>query len=120
MYYAEFQGVYFVEGSPTGAVSIGSVSTELNGFFSQNQLKSLDDVKIRLCALVRERGGNAVIDFKYGQRSTFLKGLFGMDNVMWYASGMIARVDLSTNPTDQSPPPVTQSLIPCPSPTTKR
>lgn len=93
MYYAELQGVYFVEGSPAGAVPIGPVSTELNGFFSQNQLKTLDDVKVRLCALVRERGGNAVVDFKYGQRSTFWKGLFGMDNVMWYATGTIARID---------------------------
>ena len=93
MYYAEYQGVYFVEGRPAEAVAIGPISTELNGFFSQNQLKSLDDIKARMCAIVRERGGNCVVDFKYGQRSTFWKSLFGMDNVLWHASGTIARID---------------------------
>jgi hypothetical protein len=93
MYYAEFQGIYFIEGAPAGAQRLSPVSTELNGLFAQNHLKSLDDVKLRLCTIVRERGGNAVIDFKYGQRSTFWKGLVGMDDVHWHASGMVARVD---------------------------
>lgn len=93
MYYAEYQGVYFVEGAPADAARLGPVSTELNGAFSQSQLKTLDDVKARLCVLVRERGGNAVIDFKYGQRSSFWKSIFGMDDVLWHASGTIARID---------------------------
>lgn len=93
MHYAEHQGVYFVEGRPAEAVALGSISTELNGFFSQNQLKSLDDIKARMCTVVREKGGNCVVDFNYGQRSTFLKSLFGMDNVLWHASGTIARID---------------------------
>lgn len=98
MYHAEFQGIYFVEGSPAGAQRISPVSTELNGLFSQNQLKSLDDVKARLCALARDRGGNAVIDFKYGQRSTFWKSIFGMDDVHWYASGTLALIDPASLP----------------------
>ncbi len=93
MYSAEYQGVFFVEGAPAGAQRLAPVSTELNGLFSHNQLKSLDDLKSRLCVLVRERGGNAVVDFKYGQRSTFWKGLLGMDDVHWYASGTIAQID---------------------------
>jgi len=93
MYYAEFQGVYFIEGSPPEAAAIAPISTELNGFFSQNQLKSLDDIKTRMCSEVRGKNGNCVIDFKYGQRSTFWKSLFGMDNVLWHASGTIARID---------------------------
>jgi hypothetical protein len=93
MYYAEYQGVYFVEGCPAEAVAIGPISTELNGLFSQNQLKSLDDIKARMCTAVREKGGNCVVDFKYGQRSTFWKSLFGMDNVLWHSSGIIARID---------------------------
>lgn len=98
MYYAEFQGIYFIEGAPAEAQRISPVSTELNGLFAQNQLKSLDDVKLRLCAIVRDRGGNAVVDFKYGQRSTFWKGLVGMDDVHWYASGMVARVNPANLP----------------------
>jgi hypothetical protein len=93
MYYAEYQGIWFVEGTPSGAVAIAPISTEINGIFSQSQLKTLNDVKGRMVSLVRERGGNAVTDFKYGQRSTFWKSLFGLDNVMWYASGTIARID---------------------------
>lgn len=98
MYFAEFQGVYFVEGALVGAQRISPVSTELNGLFSQNHLKSLDDVKRRLCVIVRERGGNAVVDFKYGQRSTFWKGLVGMDDIHWYASGMVAHIDPASLP----------------------
>jgi hypothetical protein len=45
---------------------------------------------------VLSRGGNSVIDFKYGQRSTFWKSLLGMDDVMWYGSGKVARI----NPTE--------------------
>lgn len=93
MYYAEYQGVWFVEGSPPGAVDVAPISTEINGVFSQSQLKTLDDVKSRMASAVRELGGNAVTNFKYGQRSTFWKSLFGLDNVMWYASGTIARLD---------------------------
>lgn len=103
MYYAEYQGVYFIEGSPKEASPLAPISSELNGFFSQNQLKSLDDLKARMCVLVQEKGGNCVIDFKYGQRSTFWKSLFGMDNVLWHASGMIARIDPAALPQYRRP-----------------
>lgn len=93
MYFAEFKGVYFIEGSPKEAHAIEEISSELNGFFSQNQLRSLDDLKDKMKDYVIQRGGNCVIDFKYGQRSTFFKSLFGMDNVFWYGTGKIAKID---------------------------
>ena len=93
MYWAEHQGVYFVEAMPAGAQILKSIDTKLDGFFTQSQLKSLDAIKDKMVIAVQEAGGNAVIDFKYGQRSTFWKSLFGMDNVLWHASGTIARID---------------------------
>ena len=93
MYFAEFKGVFFIEGSPPEAQAIEEISSELNGFFTQNQLRSLDDLKDKMKDYVIQRGGNCVIDFKYGQRSTFFKSLFGMDNVFWYGTGKIAKID---------------------------
>lgn len=93
MYFAEFRGVFFIEGTPKEARAIEPISSELNGFFSQNQLRSLDDLKEKMRQYVVQRGGNCVIDFKYGQRSTFWKSLWGMDNVLWYGTGTIAAID---------------------------
>jgi len=93
MYFSEFKGVFFIEGAPSEARVIAGISSELNGFFSQNQLRSLDDLKEKMKDDVIGRGGNCVIDFKYGQRSTFWKSLLGMDNVFWYGTGKIARID---------------------------
>lgn len=93
MYFAEFKGVYFIEGAPREAVVLESISSDLNGFLSQNQLRSLDDMKEKMRDYVIQKGGNCVIEFKYGQRSTFWKSLWGMDNVLWYGTGMIAKID---------------------------
>jgi len=95
MYYSERNGIYFVEGPVTGSRTLCPISSELNDFFSQNQLKTLDDLKDRMTHLVKSKGGNAVLSFKYGQRTTFWKSLFGMDNVHWYGTGMIAQIDPS-------------------------
>jgi len=93
MYFAEYKGVYFIEGHPREAVPLHGVSGELNGMFTQNHLKSLDDLKEKMRVSVLAAGGNCVIDFKYGQRSTFWKSLIGMDDVHWYGSGVTARID---------------------------
>lgn len=93
MYHSERNGIYFVEGSIPGAQHIGPISTELNDFFGENQLKSLDDLKDRMAIFIKSSGGNAVLNFKYGQRSTFWKSFFGMDDVFWYGSGDIAKIN---------------------------
>jgi hypothetical protein len=90
MYAAQYKGVWFVEGMPNGCRLLGPISTEINEAFGQSQLKSLDDVKERMVGLVHQMGGNAVVNFKYGQRSSFWKSLWGVDNVWWYGSGQIA------------------------------
>ena len=92
MYSSVYKGVLFVEGMPENCTVIQDISTEINELFGQSQLKSLDHVKDKMVEVVKSAGGNAVVDFKYGQKSTFWKSLFGLDGVMWYASGKIAIV----------------------------
>ncbi len=97
MYYSEYDGVFFVEGMPVGATVIRNISTVLDGCFSNAQLKTLDDVKREMALQVKQSGGNAVVDFKYGQRSGgFWRCLFSLDDVCWKGEGKIARV----NPAD--------------------
>ena len=93
MYWSNHNGVYFVEGMPAEAKRSGPISTELNDFFSQNHLKSLDDLKDRMAQQAKASNCNAVVEFKYGQRSSFMKSIFGMDNVLWFGSGTLAVID---------------------------
>ena len=93
MYSSTHNGIEFIEGNPPSSVQISPISTELNGVFSQSQLKTLDDVKEVMTKIVIAKGGNSVINFKYGQRTNFWKGLIGMDNVHWFATGTIAKLD---------------------------
>ena len=53
MYYSQFDGIYFVEGSLPDAEVIREISTSINEFFGQSQLKSLDDVKRKMVNAVR-------------------------------------------------------------------
>ena len=93
MYFDCYNGIYFVEGHPP-AKAIKPILTRLDGyFFSQSQLKSLDDVKTAMIKIVKQSGGNAVIDFKYCQKSSFWRSLLSIDDVRWEASGMIAQID---------------------------
>jgi hypothetical protein len=87
-----FDGILFIEGECKEAQQIKPISVRIHGFFSQAQLKSLDDVKKDMALLAREAGGNAIIRFTYGQRSTFWTTLLGVDDVSWYGEGIIARL----------------------------
>ncbi len=92
MYAAILDGIAFIEGAHPQATPIRELKVTLNGVFTQAQLKNLDDVKRQMAQAVREASGNCVINFKYGQRTTFWGTLFGLDNVHWYGSGVIARI----------------------------
>ncbi len=92
MYSSSFDGILFVEGQPDNATILGAAKVELNGIFTQAQLKNLDDVKRKLASQVKNRNGNSLVNFKYGQRSTFLTTLLGIDDVGWYGSGDIAKI----------------------------
>lgn len=93
MHWSRHNGVFFVEGAPPSAKRVQPISTELNAFFAQNHLKTLDDLKDRMAQQALSSGCNAVIDFKYGQRSSFWKSIVGMDNVLWFGSGALATID---------------------------
>jgi hypothetical protein len=92
MYWAEYKGVFFVEGQPRGAVPIRRLDTKIDGWFSQSQLKSLDTVKDAMVDQVIAAGGNAVISFKYGQKNSFWRSLLSVDDVYWFATGDVANV----------------------------
>lgn len=85
-------GIVFVEGECPGCREIGPVSVRIGGMFTQSQLKSLDDVKRQLAAAVSRMGGNGLVRFKYGQRSTFWASIFNLDGVSWYGEGVAAEL----------------------------
>ena len=94
MFVSVYDGVYFIEGACEKATVISNISTVLDGCFDNSQLKSLDDVKHAMAEQVKTNGGNAVIEFKYGQRDGgFWRSLLSWDNVFWRGEGKIAIVD---------------------------
>lgn len=94
MYVSVFDGITFIEGMPDGATLVGAIEVSIDGILSSAQLKTLDDVKQIMADRARASGGNAIVNFKYGQRSVgLLASLFQRDDVSWYGSGTIARID---------------------------
>jgi hypothetical protein len=93
MYSTIFEGITFVEGCPTRAKIIRPIRVEIGGVFTSAQLRNLDDVKRLMTQQVRAAGGNAVIEFKYGQRSVgFWALIIDRDDVHWYGEGKIADI----------------------------
>ena len=94
VYTTVFEGVTFVEGRPSSATIIKPIQVEIGGVLTSAQLKNLDDVKRLLAEQARAAGGNAVVDFKYGQRSVgFWRSLIDRDDVHWYGEGKVAVVE---------------------------
>jgi hypothetical protein len=93
MYTADFHGVKYFEGTPENVRFIKDFNSEINEWFGQSQLKNLNDIKLKINVEVNSNQGNCVYDFKYGQKSTFWKGLLGWDDVHWHASGKIGYIN---------------------------
>ena len=93
MYWAEYGGVFFVEGDVEGALKHGPIDTKHDGIWSQSQLKSLDTLKAAMADQVKKAGFNAVVEFRYGQKNTFWRSLLSVDDVWWHASGTVAQID---------------------------
>lgn len=90
-YQTVFDGVRFVEGRPANATVIKAVRAEIGGILASAQLKNLDDVKRIMAQRAKEVGGNAIIGFKYGQKSVgFFASILQRDDVNWYGEGEIA------------------------------
>ena len=87
-------GILFIEGYEPDAKRIGPVEYRKEGFYNQ-QLKGLDVVKDQLAEKAKAMGGNAVMDFQYGQKSTswFRSMLLSYDdNINWYGTGTVVNV----------------------------
>ena len=94
MYTTTFDGIRFIEGRPPGARTLKPIRIEISGILTSAQLKNLDDVKRLMARQVKEAGGNAVVNFKYGQKSSgFWRSLIDRDDVYWYGGGEIAVVE---------------------------
>ena len=87
-----YKGIIFVEGFEPSAEILMDI--EYKKLFSFNaQVRTLDCVKDQLVEQTIALGGNAVINFKYGQKSSgwFKSSLFSLDdNIKWYGSGTAA------------------------------
>lgn len=91
-YISIYKGIIFVEGFEPNAQLLGEVEYVKTFSFGQ-QDKTINCVKDQLAEKARALGGNAVLNFKYGQKSSgWLKSmLFNLDdNIKWYGSGIAA------------------------------
>ena len=91
-YTSIYKGIIFVEGFEPNAKFLGEIEYNKNFSFGQ-QDKTINCVKEQLAEKTCALGGNAVINFKYGQKSSgWLKSmLFSLDdNIKWYGNGIAA------------------------------
>lgn len=90
MYSSVYDGIVFLEGSSPSAKTIRSVKVKLDGFNAQQ--KSVTDVKKQLARNAKLFGGNAIMNFTYGQKSGFWASLLSWDDVRWYGEGTVAKL----------------------------
>lgn len=76
--------ILFIEGSEQSATILGQIKYKSKLF--NTQLKSLEAVKDQLAEKAISMGGNAVIDFNYGQK----ENCWLWDCVQWYGNGQAA------------------------------
>lgn len=86
-----FDGVFFTEQDfPDRRLTRGPLRVEIS-----RQNSNLQEVKRRLAEQVQEAGGNALVGFRYGQRShSVLQQVltFKWDTESWYGEGYPATV----------------------------
>lgn len=88
-YTSLFNNIIFIEGDCENVSYKATLEYEKGSWFNQ-QFKNLDHIKFQFAEKAKNVGANAVINFKYGQKTTsFWKAmLFATDdNVNWYGSG---------------------------------
>jgi hypothetical protein len=93
MRFVTYEGIDFFEGMPRRTEVIGPASVFVGAAYRASQLKNLDDVKKHLAIRARDAGGNAIVEFSYGQRpSGWFARLFRRDAGTWFGEGTIAFV----------------------------
>lgn len=80
-----YDDIIFIEGKEADSKTLGRIECDLS-FKIGAQLKNLNDVKKDLAAKAHRMGANAILDFKYGQKSRWL----AIDDVAYYGSGVAA------------------------------
>lgn len=84
----ERRGVWFDEKCPENFRAIQHIDTVLNSALSQDQLKSLREVKEAMAEEAKRLGGNYIANFTYGQRvGSVMQQIWSVDNTMWFGSG---------------------------------
>ena len=97
-YKSLYKDIIFIEGEFEDCKKLGPVEYKKDKFYN-NQLQNLDNVKEQLVRKAQELGGNAIINFKYGQKNTtwFRSMLLSFDdNVNWYGSGEVVVIEQDT------------------------
>lgn len=83
-YTTVYKDFVFVEGDNSKAVRKTKIKANLSGFGAQ--LKNLNNVKDSLIFTAKLHECNCILDFKYGQKTSF----FSIDDVKFYGSGICA------------------------------
>ena len=94
-YKSVFNGIIFIEGNEECIKKLGPVQYKREKFYN-TQLSNIDNVKNQLAEKAKQMGGNAIIDFKYGQKnvSWFKSMLLALDdNVVWFGTGTVVLLD---------------------------
>lgn len=87
-----YKDIIFIEGNDTSAKILGSIEYKKTFTFN-SQSKTIDCVKDQLVEKTIELGGNAILNFTYGQKSSgwFKASLFALDDdIKWYGNGVAA------------------------------
>jgi hypothetical protein len=80
-----YHDICFIEGEFTNAKKHSMIKSDLS-FKIGSQLKNLNDVKQVLAQKAKQNGCNAVLNFKYGQKSRWL----AIDDVAFFGEGECA------------------------------
>lgn len=81
-----YQNIVFVEGDYS-AKKLGFISVDLDFCFGAH-LKTLNDVKDKLVVKAIAMGANAIVMFRYGQKSRWL----AIDDVYFWGEGVAALI----------------------------
>ena len=84
-----YDDIFFIEGTPPKYEFIDGITTESQNFPNAKSLKTLDDVKDDMALFAKNLNGNAIIKFRYSEKKSFWKKIFGIGSSYIQASGII-------------------------------